>query len=249
MRWWMGDEKDPSFKFLLGLESLLHSKLAEEIQKQNLVFNKPPTANELQIPQNLMIERPSAQDLSALGAYFKSAMLARGDVRVVPSNVAGAGTVVVKIQVVQAAAPDRVIAEVVREFTSDPHAPSLELGLRNKAVSEFAALAKDLSAQVQAAWQRGTVGTNFISLAVRGAMNPQQQAAFKTEFVRTVHEVRDLKERMFEHDQVTYEADFAGDENQFANRLRSLKLPGFDLHVAGDSDRTITLDVRPNSQL
>jgi hypothetical protein len=251
LRWWMGDEKGADQKYLVSLENMLHAKLADEIQKQNLVLTKPPTQEaNFELPQNLQIERPSSQDLSALAAYFKVAMIARGDVRVVPSNVAGAGTVTVKIQVVQATAPDRVIAEVVREFTSDPHAPSMEAGVRNKAVSEFAALSKDLAIQVQAAWQRGTVGTNFVSLAVRGALNPQEQTAFKTAFVRNVHEVRDLKERMFEHELVTYEADFSGDAAQFANRMRALKLAGFDIRVGADTgSRVITLDVKPSNQL
>jgi hypothetical protein len=265
LRWWMGDDKTPESKPLLPLETLLHAKLNEEIQKQNLQFVMPPTSAPIlppsktalgskqpspvaafELPQNLQIEHPSSQDISAIGSYFKAAMIARGDIRLVPASVAGAGTVTVKIQVVQSAAPDRVIAEVVREFTSDPHAPSLDIGIRNKAVSEFTALAKDLSVQVQAAWQRGTVGTNFISLAVRGNLNPLQQAAFKSAFVHTVHEVRDLKERMFEHDLVTYEADFSGDTTQFGHRMRTLKIVGFDVRVAGESTgRTITLDVKP----
>lgn len=272
LRWWMGDDRTLESKPLLPLQTILHAKLAEEIQKQNLQFVMPPTSMPVpvaptakvaagakavppvvmafELPQNLQIERPSSQDVSAIGAYFKSAMIARGDIRLVPSNIAGAGTVTVKIQVVQSTAPDRVIAEVVREFTSDPHAPSMDIGIRNKAVSEFAALAKDLSAQVQAAWQRGTVGANFISLAVRGLLNPVQQAAFKTAFVRTFHEVRDLKERMFEHDLVTYEADFSGDTGQFASRMRSIKLAGFEVKVAdGGGGRTITLDVKPTDSV
>jgi hypothetical protein len=246
MRWWMGDERQPEFKFLVSLEQLMHTRLSEEVTKQQLVFTKAPSSD---VPQKLQIERPSPQDLTALAAYFKSAMVARGDVRVMPSSVAGAGTLSVKIQVMQASAPDRVIAEVVREFTSDPHAPSLEAGLRTKANSEFAVLAKDLAVQVQAAWQRGTVGTNYVTLSVRGPLDPQQQAAFKTAFVRNVHEVRDLKERLFEHDSVTYEADYAGDLASFEGRLRGLKLAGFDLRVAGQNgDRGLALDVRPNNQ-
>ncbi len=247
MRWWMGDERNPELKFLTSLEQLMHARLGEEITKQQLVFTKVPTAD---VPQNLKIERPSAQDFSALGNYFKSAMIARGDVRVMPSNMAGAGQVTVKIQVAQAATPDRTIAEVVREFTSDPHAPSVEAGLRAKASTEFAALAKDLAAQVQAAFQRGTVGTNYITLSVRGALNPQQQTAFKTAFVRTVHEVRDLKERVFERDLVMYEADYAGDLASFETRLKGLRLAGFDLRVAGQNgERGMVLDVRANNQV
>lgn len=247
LRWWMGDEKDPALKNLVSLQALLHARLGEEVTKQNLVFVKPPTDQPgFDLPENLKIERPSSQDLTAMGAYFKTAMIARGDVRILPSNVAGAGTVTVKIQVVESSTPDRVIAEVVREFTSDPHAPSMDIGIRNKAVSEFAALAKDLAGQVQTAWQRGTVGTNFLSLAVRGSLNPSQQTAFKTEFIHTVHEARDLKERMFENGQVTYEVDYSGDSAQFANRVRALKLAGFDLHYSGDSGHTIVVDVKPN---
>ncbi len=248
LRWWMGDEKNPDVKSLMPLQALLHSKLGEEIQKQNLVFTKVPAAAVIsEIPANLKIERPSSSDLSALGTYFKSAMVARGDVRLLPSNTAGAATVTVKIQVVQVNAPDRVIAEVVREFNTDPHAASLEAGIRSKANGEFAALAKDLAVQVQAAWQRGTVGTNYLSLAVRGSLNPSEQTAFKSEFARAVREAHDLKERSFERDQVTYEVDYSGDINQFANRLKSVKLAGFDLKVPNgqSGSRLITVDVQP----
>ena len=101
--------------------------------------------------------------------------------------------------------------------------------------------------QVQAAWQRGTVGTNYLSLAVRGSLNSNEQAAFKSEFAHAVREARDLKERSFERDQVTYEVDYSGDINQFANRLKSVKLAGFDLKIPNGQAgaRLITVDVRP----
>ncbi len=248
LRWWMGDEKNADQKSLSLLETLLHAKLAEEIQKQNLVFTKPPAPEQIsEIPNGLRIERPSSSDISAIGAYFKSAMIARGDVRLLPSTTAGAVQVSVKIQVVQVNAPDRVIAEVMREFSTDPHAASVEAGLRAKAGSEFASLARDLSSQVQVAWQRGTVGTNFLTLTVRGALTPAEQSAFKTEFARALREARDLKERLFERDQVTYEVDYSGDPNQFANRLLTLKLVGFEVKVPpGQSgSRAIAVDVQP----
>ena len=247
MRWWMGDEKQPELKFLVGLEQLMTARLSEEVTKQQLVLTKVPQTD---VPEKLQIERPSPQDLSALAAYFKSAMVARGDVRVIPSSLAGSGTISVKIQVVQASAPDRVIAEVVGEFASDAHASSLEAGLRAKANVEFAALSKDLATQVQAAWQRGTMGTHFINLSVHGALDPRAQAAFKAEFIRTVHEVRDLKERLFETESVTYEADYSGDLASFESRLRALKLTGFDVRVEGQSgERGLTLAVRPTGQV
>lgn len=245
LRWWTNDQK-PEQKQLAQLQSLLHAKLAEEIKKQNLVFAVPPDAEQNALLESLRQERPSPSDQTAIANFFKSAMLIRGDVRLLPSNTAGSGTVAVKLQVIPSSSPDRVIAEVVREFSSDANASSLDAGIRTKAATEFALLAKDLAAQVQAAWQRGTVGTNFLSLAVRGNLNPLQQTAFKTSFVRAVREARDVKERLFERNQVVYEVDFSGDANQFISRVKALKFAGFDIRVPDGQagSRLVTVDVR-----
>ncbi len=246
LRWWMGENRSAEQKSLIPLINLLHQKLAEEFQKQSVVFTKPSQERIVSLPETLKLERPASAELTAIGNYFKSSMIAKGDVRILPSPAAGIGSVQIKIQVLQTNAPDRIIAEVARDFTSDPHAPSVEAGLRTRALVEFASLAKDLAAQVQIALQRGAAGTNFLSLAVRGPLSPLQQSAFKNAFVQSVHEARDVKERLYERGQVTYEVDFSGDATQFANRIKSLRLPGFQMQVPeGQAGaRLLTVDIR-----
>lgn len=248
LRWWSGVPATADQRVLQILQAILHAKLADELQKQNLQFTKPPEKT-AELPESLKAERPDPTELAAIGAHFKSAMIAKGDVRLMSAN-AGSGTIAVKIQVVQVNAPDRILAEVVREFSTDPHAATLEAGVRAKANTEFAALSKDLSAQVQVAWQRGTVGTHFITLSVRGVLNPTQQVAFKTEFLRNVREAHDAKERLFERDQVTYEVDYSGTAEQLATRLKGLRMAGFGLRVpaASAGAREITIDVTPVTQ-
>ncbi len=246
LRWWLGDVKSPEQKLNVPMINLLHSKLAEEFQKQSLAFTKPSSEQIASIPESLRLERPASAELTAIGNFFKSSLIAKGDIRILPSPAAGTGAVQVKIQVVQTSAPDRVIAEVSRDFTSDPHAPSVEVGLRTRAAAEFATMAKDLAAQVQSASQKGSVGTNFLSLAVRGPLTPLQQSAFKNAFVQAVREARDVKEHLYERGQVTYEVDYSGDANQFANRMKALRLDGFQLQVPDGQAgaRLLTVDIR-----
>ena len=242
--WWMGEEKDENHKFLVQIAQGFHEKLQTEFSRQGFHMIKPQGTEMSPLPEAYRIEHPAAAELTFIADYYQAAMVVKGDVSFHASKtLPGVALCSVKLQVVQPAT-GRVIAEVSRHFETG--VGTYEATIRAKMNTESVEIGKELSAQVLEAWQRGTLNTNLIRMAVRGRLTPKQLTEFKTDFARSVHEVKGLKERLFEPGQVLFEVDYAGDVSQLGERLRSLSLSGFQTHVAESTDKTLALDVKAN---
>ena len=107
----------------------------------------------------------------------------------------------------------------------------------------FNEVSKDLAGQVLDAWQRGTVGSNTLKLALRGSLNPRQLRDLKASIQKNVHEIKALKERVFEPNQVTFEVDYTGTPQQLGERLKSGVMPGFNVKVVDATERAVVLDL------
>lgn len=241
-RWWLGEEKDEAHKFVVQMGRSVHEKLLEEFNRQGFHMIRPLGTQSSPLPELYRVERPSAQELKAISDYYQAPMVARGDVRVREAReVPNSFSVSVKLQVVQASS-GRLIAEVSRAFDTD--SGNLEAVVRNKLNSELPEIAKDLAVQVLEAWQRGTINANLVRLAVRGNLSPKQMNDFKNSLMRSVREVKSLRERMFEPGQVTFEVDYAGRAPQLAERLKAAELAGFTASVAEASDEGLVLQIK-----
>lgn len=242
LRWWMGEQKDDAHQMLLQLSRTVHERLQSDFIKQGFYMMNPLGFQSSPLPPALRIERPSQSDMIAITEHLKMSMVARGDVRVVESrSSANAFDVEVKIQVLQPAT-NRAIAEVSRQITTE--SGSMNSVVRAKVASEFPEISRDLATQVLEAWQRGTLNANLVRLAVVGNLNPKQMADLKSGILRSVSEVKSLKERIFDRGEVTFEADVTGTAKSVADRLKSVQIPGFQTRVTDASDKALTLEVK-----
>jgi hypothetical protein len=242
VRWWLGEDKDDSHKFLAERERAFHEVMQKELAKQGFFLVRPQGQLISPLPEALRDERPGAGDLKLLGEYHQTPMIMKGDVRIRDSKeLLGAYQVSVKLQVVQASG-GRTIAEVSRTFETD--SGNFENVTRAKLNAEMPEVAKDLAVQVLDAWQRGTLNTNLVRVAVRGQMNPRQLQDLKAGLMKAVKDVKSLKERLFEPGQVVFEADFSGQSSELAERLKGLEIPGFQMRLSEGLDKGLALDVR-----
>lgn len=245
-RWWLGQDTSEgqreAQKLLGQLERSFHDRVQAELSKQGFHMIKPLETPSSPLPEALRADRPSQADLAILGDYYKASMVMKGDVRLRENReVSGSYIGTVKLQVVQSAT-GRLIAEVTRQFATDTG--SFDNVVRTKFNAELPDLAKDLSIQVLEAWQRGTINANLVKLTVRGPLNPKQLGEFKGALMKSVREVKGLKERLFERGQVVFEVDYGGDPSGLADRLKGLQMQAFDTKVAGAPDQGLALDVK-----
>jgi hypothetical protein len=246
LRWWQGEPKDEARKFLVQISRTFHEKLQVELSKQGFHMIKPPSMQISPLPEPYRVERPSNSDYAYMSDFFNAPMIMKGDVRFRDSREApGVAQISVKLQVVQATT-GRMVGEVSRQYATEPAAPpgAYETQVRNKLSSELPEISKDLATQVLEAWQRGTLNTNTVRLAVRGGLTPKQLADLKTGLLANVREVKGLRERYFEGNQVLFDVDYAGEANTLTDKLRSLRLPTFETRLAGASEQGLSLDVR-----
>jgi hypothetical protein len=241
-RWWIGEPKDEANRFLSQVAKQFHETFQGEFSRQGFHMIRPQGSQTSPLPEAYRVERPSQSDLVYISDYFMAPLVVRGDVRFRESRgIQGAFIGSVKLQV-QHVASGRIVAEVTRQFETD--AGGFENVVRAKLKTETPEIAKDLAVQVLEAWQRGTLNTNSIRLAVRGELSPKQLSDLKSGLVSNVREVKAIKERLFEGRQVHFELDYTGPVAQLSEKLRSLKLASFETQVTENSERGISMDVK-----
>ena len=242
LRWWQGEPKDEAHKFLSSISVTFHDRLQTEFSKQGFHLIRPLGTSVSPLPEAYRADRLAAADQGFVADFYSVPMIMKGDVRFRESrDSAGIVMGVIKLEVVQASS-GRTVAEVSRQFETEPGV--FEAVLRTKLGLETPELAKDLATQVLEAWQRGTLNSNLIRLSVRGALTPKQLTELKNGLVQNVHEVKSLKERAFEPGQILFEVDYTGEPGPLAEKLKIVRLPAFETHVSSATDKGIDLDVK-----
>ena len=242
VRWWQGEPKDDAHKALTAISHLVHEKAQLSFAKEGFHFIKPQGHQVSPLPEPYRVEQPSAADLAFMADYFKSKMVVKGELRFRDSkNVPGAIFCALKLQVIQPAS-GRSIGEVSRQFVTEVGA--FETVALKKLNTELPDVTKDLATQVLEAWQRGTLNTNLLKLTIRGQLNPKQMAAFKQQLTQNVHELKTLKERLFENGQTVFESDYTSDVARISEKLRSVRLQGFTLRLTEATGSNFVLDIR-----
>lgn len=246
LRWWQGEPKDDSHKFLSQLSSELHSRLQTEFSRQGFHLIKPLGLRVSPLPEALRSDRLSGADVSFVSDYFGAPMVLRGDVRFREMRNGGArsaavGQIALKLEVLQVST-GRVVAEVSRQFDAD--GATYEPAVRSKLAAEMPEIAKDLASQVLEAWQRGTLSSNVVRLTLNGQLTPKQLGEFKSSLLQGVRDVKVMKERLFEFGHVVYEVDYAGEFGPLEEKLKGLKMTAFDTRVSKAGETGLVMEVR-----
>jgi hypothetical protein len=245
LRWWLGEPKDEEHRFLVETERITTSIVQAELLKQGFHLVSPPSSPVSVVPENYRVDRPVNSDQAFLGDYFKTPIIAKGDVRFKSSkDLANGVTCTVKIQVIQATS-GRTIGDVSRLIALDNGAT--EAALRGKFSQEMNELAKDLSTQVLEAWQRGTLNSKQVRLSLRGNLGPKDLLNFKASLGRAISEIKSIKERAFERGLVQFEVDYTGDAASLSEKFKSAQFNGFTTKFLENTQQGIVIEVKPGT--
>lgn len=242
-QWWRAAKEDPSQKFLVQVTQNLHQALFAEMSRQGFYVFRPLTSSLISVLRETMsAERMRPEDLRFWADFYEVPMVIKGDIRLRESNeLTGGFQIAVKLEAVQIN-NQREIAEVARTFEVERGA--FEPSVRGRLVTVLPEVAKDLAVQMLDAWQKGTLGSNVLRLALRGRLNPKQVGDFKSSVQKAMHEIKSVRERMIEPGGITFEVDFTGGAQQFAERLKGISIPGFQVRMASSNDSGVVLDVK-----
>lgn len=258
-RWWLGDRgkvdaKDDSKKSVVDWANIIQLGMHKELMHQGFHLLLPVEGGVSNaLPPVFRSERPTSQDLKQIGEYLGVSMALRGDVRVRELREASSiWQVQVRLEVLPVQG-GRTVAEISRSFETD--AGPADLAVKRKLEKETPEMAKDLAAQVFDAWTRGTLAATTVKLAVRGLGSPKQLGEFRSQLLRSIRDVKAVRERLFEPGRVIFEIDFASSPEEFRDRLKTADLPSFQEKVVvdselGEADGTsvpFTLEVKPKA--
>ncbi len=242
--WWQ-NSRDESKKNLSDISQLFNQSFSDEMFKNSFYVLRPtPTFAQL-IPDVFRVESLKKDDYKFLSNFYHANLVTKGEILFKtqsPTNI----ELNLKVYVLQSS-NDREIAEVTRTINIErANLPSV---LKAKLQSVFADISKDLSTQVLETWQRGTLGSNSILISVKGLGTPKQVQEFKAELRKTLRDIRELKERVFEAGQVTFEMQYSANESTILDHLKTAKLENFDYRFLESNDKVIKTEAIPKMSL
>lgn len=244
LRWWMGEPKSESTALLSRVSQDFHEALQVEFSRQGFHVIKPQGRRFSPIPNAFQVERPGSREYKFLSDFFQAPMILKGDVRIKEIHEPiHAAVCAIKLQVVQAQT-GRTVAEMSRQIEADIGSGNYDTVIANKLAAELPEVAKDLASQVYEVWQRGTLNTNQIRLAIRSSLTPKQLTNFKSGLMGQVQQVKSLRERLFDGSGVQFEVDYSGETDTLIDRLKALHLQGFETRVSSVSDSFVTMEVK-----
>ncbi len=244
LRWWMGEPKSEANALVSRVSESFHDALQVEFSRQGFHVIKPQGRQFSPIPDAFQIERPGSREYKFLGEYFQAPMILKGDVRIKEIHEpVHAAVCAIKLQVVQAQT-GRTVAEISRQVDADIRSGNYDNAIATKLSAELPEIAKDLASQVYEVWQRGTLNTNQVRLALKGNLTPKQVSAFKSGLMGQIQQVKSLRERLFDGSNIQFELDYSGDFGSLLENLKELHLQGFETRVNRASESGITMEVQ-----
>jgi len=244
LRWWMGEPKSESTALLSRVSESFHEALQVEFSRQGFHVIKPQGRQFSPIPNAFQVERPGSREYKFLSDFYQAPMILKGDARIKEiREPIHAAVCAIKLQIVQTQT-GRTVAELSRQIEADIGSVNYDSAIANKLAAELPDIAKDLASQVYEVWQRGTLNTNQIRLAIRSSLTPKQLNQFKSGLMGHVQQVKSLRERLFDSAGVQFEVDYSGETETLIDRLKALHLQGFETRVSSVSDSVVSMEVK-----
>ncbi len=237
---WWELSRDEAKKNLNEISQLFDSSFSDDMFKNAFFVIKPNSVVPLLVPEGLRSTNLKKEDAKFLASYFHSNLIVRGEV-IFKSQSQNVLELSLKLNLSQSL-NDREIAEVTRNILIER--ANLPIVLKAKLQSVFSEVSKDLSAQILDTWQKGTLGSNSILVSVKGLATPRQVQDFKNELRKNIHDIKALKERIFESGQVTFEMEYNSNEANIVEKFKSARLDSFEYKFVDSSDKIIKTEAK-----
>jgi hypothetical protein len=233
--WWtdpQAGQKAFLFKEGRGLEENLKSAFL----KHNFYLLKPENFRFAEVlPESLKGESIRLDEWQLIAQKFGAQILVDGELVISKSQErSDANTIALRMTATQVM-NGRVIAEVSRQFETDPGPFEQVVDRKLKEVLE--STSQDLASQVLDAWQKGSLGASLYRLTIRGRLPLQQQEAFKEALKSKVREVKNVRERLISSDQLVFEVDSALGPKELAQKANEIDFAGLKIVLESASDK------------
>lgn len=232
-RWWT-DSPNP---FLVKESRVLEDALRAAFQKNNFYFIKPVEAGLGEsVPSDFRVEKLREEDLQFLAQRFNAPLVIEGQVMI--SETDRRAKIEIKLVAVQVS-NGKTIADVVRKYESEFTHFENTVDAKLKEVGE--ALANDLANQVLEAWQKGSVGASTIRLTIRGRNVLPMMESLKDSIRSQVSLVKNIKERLVNSEEVSFEVDTTASTQELVPKLLGLQINGRKLTSVSSGQSEIVL--------
>ena len=239
--WWDRKKTKASRTFFRSLDESFTEQIKEELSKSGFV-GLSPVEKKLSLPEKFQVSSLKKEDYLRVGQHFSAAVVIRGKYTVVSNKKReNSYKLIVHLQALQSS-NGRVIGDVIREYVTRPGI--LQKVVKRKAKEANLEIAKELSAQVLSAWERGTFGSSLIKITFQGDLKYHQLQNLRKEFLSKLSEVKVLKERLMEFESYTFEASSSVSLQELANRLKKKVFSQFKVKVSGMEANELILSVK-----
>lgn len=157
-------------------------------------------------------------DVQKLSAQRQSQVVILGEIQVIQGGPTGR-ELEIKLNTLHVPR-NRVLGQVGRRVPLEKNA---KVGIVSNRIRDlFETVAKDLAGQTIEAWQRGATQTNNYKITIAGALSPSQIEEFREGFRTKVREVKNLRERLINSTNTTFEMDSPIAPKDLAQRVAEI---------------------------
>jgi hypothetical protein len=232
--WWAEAEKADEV-FVVKIAKQLEDALKSELQKDFFYLLRPVMHHWREsIPGNLQADNIRPEDQQWLAEKWGAQMLVSGDLTLSRhKDRADSFSIFGRLTATQV--PNgRVVAEVVREYETEPGV--FEAQVDRKIKSVLTTISADLSNQILDAWQKGAIGASLYKISVRGRLPIQHQETVKELFRNKVREIKSIRERSISVNEIIFEVDSGVSPAEIGKKAQVLEYPNGKLVLQSTSE-------------
>ena len=239
--WWMaanGEGKD----FLIKESRFFENSLHEAFLKSGFYVIRPQTLHyEDFLGAENRGESIRPEDSALLAGAWNAQVVLEGQVQMAKSTQSNVVSLNVRLAAVQVL-NGRVIAEVARQFDTEPGA--FDVVVDRKLKEGLDSISQDLSAQLLEAWKQGAINSQLYRLKVTGRLPLPVQEALKEALRSKVREIKSVKERLIEANEIVYELQSSIAPSEIAKKIGDLEVQGLHFVVSGADEKELSLKVQ-----
>lgn len=240
-RWWLSTET--SSLPLRSVGRQIEGALRGAFGKSGFYVLRP-IADSLapSVPRALRIEKQTPEDLQLMADWFGVPLVIDGSVQISKSEInKNAFHLEIRLSVVQVS-NQRPIADVSRSY--DTEEGSFETVVDRKLRDVVDSFAADLASQVNEAWQKGSLGSAQVRLAVQSKLTLPEIEQFKEKIRSSSVGIRSIRERLITSQSVVFEVDSPISSTDLAERLKSFSFNGRKAETRSASDTEVQMTLK-----
>lgn len=246
-RWWKEgrsearseSKSETQTEFLVKLERQFENILKSQFIKNGFYVLKPLESSLIHhLPKSFQNEKISQEDLSILGQYFQSSMGLDGLIQIQKLK---SEQYLIDVRLTAFLLENnKTVGDISRQYVTENGVYEKVIDKKMKDIFEMAA--KDLSSQINEAWQKGTLSSRTLKLSLKSPLTLKDKEDFKEQFKNFSSSIKSIKERVLSTEGTVFEIETPWSAQEFLNHIQSFQFKSKSIKFSALSEAELSAE-------